>query len=92
MLLGSKQHTAGDNKRWRLDYSRWLENPANIVDATVTSSSTTCTVVDSSVLGKEVVFFLNGGTTGEQVTVSVAMTDSDDNLKHDTIAFTVVAP
>ena len=92
MLLGSKQHTAGDNKRWRLDYSRWLENPAKIVAATIASSSAICVVEDSAVLGEEVVFFLSGGVQGEQVTVSVAMTDSDDNLKHDTIKFTVIAP
>jgi hypothetical protein len=92
MLLGSKSHTVGDSKRWRLDYSKWLENPAKIVSATVTSSSATCTVDESSVLGDEVIFFLNGGTQGEQVTVSIAMTDSDSNLKHDTIAFTVIAP
>lgn len=92
MILGSKQHTAGDNKRWRVDYSKWLENPANITNAVVTSSSATCTVDDSSVLGDEVVFFLTGGVQGEHVTVSIAMTDSDLNLKNDTIVFTVVAP
>lgn len=93
MLLGSKIHTAGDTKRWIIDYSRWLENPANIVSATVTSSSTSCTVTPpATVLGKEVIFFLNGGAVGEKLTVSIAMTDSDTNQKHDTIVFTVVAP
>jgi hypothetical protein len=58
----------------------------------VHSSSATCTVDDSAVLGKEVVFFLIGGVQGEHITVSIAMTDSDNNLKNDTIAFTVVAP
>jgi hypothetical protein len=92
MLLGSKQHTAGDTKRWRIDYSRWLGNAVDIATAVLTSSSATCTVDDSVVLGDEVVFFLSGGVQGENVTVSVAMTDTDGNLKNDTIAFTVVAP
>ena len=92
MLLGSKIHTAGDTRRWRLDYSKWLENPANIVNATVASSSVTCTADDSTVLGKEVIFFLTGGVQGETLTVSVQVTDSDQNVKHDTIAFTCVAP
>ena len=92
MLLGSKTHTVGDTRRWRLDYSKWLENPASIVSATVTSSSATCTTDDSVVLGKEIIFFLTGGIQGETLTVSVEMTDSDENVKHDTIAFTVVAP
>ncbi len=93
MLLGSKQHTAGDTRRWIIDYSRWLDNPTNIVSATVTSSSTSCTITPpATVLGKEVIFFLSGGTVGETLTVSIAMTDSDTNVKKDTIKFTVVAP
>jgi len=93
MILGSKLHTAGDTKRWRIDYSKWLENPANIVSATVTSSSTSCTITPPAiVLGKEVIFFLTGGTVGETLTVSIVMTDSDTNVKRDTIKFTVVAP
>jgi len=93
MLLGSKIHTAGDTKRWIIDYSRWLENPTNIVSATVTSSSTSCTITPpATVLGKEVIFFLKGGTVGETLTVSIVMIDGNTNSKHDTIKFTVVAP
>jgi hypothetical protein len=92
MILGSKLHTAGDTKRWRIDYSRWLGNTVDIASATITSSSLTCTVNDNVVLGDEVVFFLTGGVQGEHVTLSVAMTDTDGNIKHDTIIFSVVAP
>jgi hypothetical protein len=92
MILGSKIHTAGDTKRWRIGYSRWLANAVNIASAIITSSSTTCTVDDTVVLGDEVIFFLTGGVQGETVTVSVAMTDTDGNIKNDTIYFTCVAP
>jgi hypothetical protein len=92
MILGSKQHTAGDTKRWRIDYSRWLANAVNIASATIISSSATCTVDDSVVLGDEVIFFLTGGVQGENVTLSVMMEDTDGNKKNDTIVFTVVAP
>jgi len=92
MILGSKIHTAGDTKRWRISYAKWLANAVNIATAVLTSSSATCTVDDSVVLGDEVVFFLTGGVQGENVTVSVAMTDTDGNVKNDTILFTVVAP
>ena len=92
MLLGSKQHTEGDTKRWRIDYSRWLANAVNIESAVITSSSATCTTEDSTVLGDEVVFFLTGGVQGETLTVSVVMTDTDGNVKNDSIAFTVIAP
>jgi hypothetical protein len=92
MILGSKQHTAGDTKRWRISYAKWLANAVDIESAVVTSSSVTCTTDDSVVLGDEVIFFLTGGVQGETLTVSVAMNDTDGNVKHDTIAFTVVAP
>lgn len=91
MLLGSKRHTENATTRWRLDYSRWLENTAEIIDATVASSSATCTAGNAAVLGKEVVFFLAGGERGETFTVSIIITDSLGNIKPDTIAFTVVA-
>jgi hypothetical protein len=90
MVLASKSHTAGDTKRWRIDYSRWLENTVNIESAEITSSSATCTVEDVSVLGDEVIFFLAGGTQGESLSVAVVMTDTAGNVKNDTIAFTVV--
>jgi hypothetical protein len=92
MLLGSKTHTAGDSRRWIIDYSRWLDNTATIVSVTTHSSSTTCMVDAGEVKGKEVVFHLTGGTVGETCTVSLTMTDSFDNIKQDTIKFTVVAP
>jgi FKBP-type peptidyl-prolyl cis-trans isomerase 2 len=92
-LLGSKQHTAGDVRRWTLSYGKWLDNTATIVSADVTSSSETCTVMPApEVLGKEVIFFLTGGTVGETLTVSVMMEDSFGNIKNDTVAYTVVAP
>jgi hypothetical protein len=92
MILGSKNHTVGDTRLWRLDYDRWLDNTATIADATVTSSSTSCTASQVTVLGREITFFLTGGTLNETLTVSVQMTDSLGNVKHDSILFTVVAP
>lgn len=93
-LLASKRHTEGDIARWRLDYNRWLENTAQIVSATITSSSDTCTVDpdEITVLGREVVFLLSGGTRNERLTLSIVMQDSLGNTKNDTLAFTVVAP
>jgi len=92
MILASKQHTANDVRRWRVDYSQWLENPDTLVSAVVTSSSATATVDDSSVLGKEVIFFISGGVQGERVNVSIVATDTSQNVRNDTIAFTIVAP
>jgi hypothetical protein len=92
MILGSKHHTAGNSTRWRVDYSYWLDNTATIVDASVASSSPTCQVSESVILGSVVTFFLIDGVAGETLTVSIAMTDSLGNIKRDTIVFTVVNP
>jgi hypothetical protein len=91
-LLHSKSHTAGDTRRYTVDYSDWLDNPATITQCTALSSSADCTVNNTRVLGEEVVFFLAGGVQGEQLTVLMTMSDTDGNIKNDTIAFTVVAP
>jgi hypothetical protein len=92
MLLGSKTHTAGDSRRWIVDYSRWLDNTATITTVNLSSSSTTGTVDAGKVQGKEVIFHISGGTVGETSTVTLTMTDSFQNVKKDTLKFTVVAP
>jgi hypothetical protein len=92
MLLASRTHTAGDTKRWSVSYDRWLDNTAEIETIDIQSSSTTCTVNAPQILGHDVIFFLTGGTLNERVTLTLTMTDDLGNVKHDTIAFTVVAP
>lgn len=91
MLLGSRNHTLGDTRRWVIDYSRWLDNTVHVSLATVTSSSTTCTIKNSVVEGDTVVFFLTGGALGETCTVTIQMTDTNGNVKTDTMSFTVYA-
>ena len=92
MLLGSKTHTVGDTRRWIVDYSRWLDNTATIKSVAVSSSSITCTTDAGQVKGQEIIFNVMGGTLGETCTVTLTMTDSFNNVKKDTIKFTVVAP
>ena len=93
MLLASKKHTAGDRRRFVIDYCGWLDSGMWVVSATVVSSSATATVDGTQVLeGKQVVFFMNGGNVNESFTVTVTMTDSISGVKKDTIAFMVVAP
>jgi hypothetical protein len=50
------------------------------------------TVTAPTILGKDVQFFVAGGTLGETATITLTMTDSFGNVKTDTLAFTVVAP
>jgi hypothetical protein len=90
-LLGSRQHTVGDTKRWMVDYENWLDNAATIEQADVQSDSLTCTVGGITILGPDIFFLLIGGVLNERVNVSLTMTDNLGNIKHDTIAFTVIA-
>jgi len=90
-LLGSKQHTEGDTRRWTVNYDRWLANTASIEQVDVQSDSLTCTIGNIQILGRDIVFFLEGGNLSERVNVSLTMTDDLGNIKHDTIVFTVVA-
>lgn len=90
-LLGSKQHTVGDTKRWTVDYEDWLDNAASIETIDVQSDSDTCTIGSHEIDGPNIVFFLVGGTLNEQLTVTLQMTDSFGNIKNDTIAFTCIA-
>ena len=92
MPLASKRHTEGDTRKWTVDYERWLDNTVDIETIDVQSSSTSCTIQSSTILGDTVVFFLTGGNLGETVTVSLQMTDTDGNVKTDQIFFTVVSP
>ena len=92
MILDSRTHTAGDVIRWRVDYDDWLDNAATIEQIDVESNSATCTVGNISILGREIVFFLSGGVVNEQVTLSLTMTDSLENVKNDSVSFVVVAP
>jgi hypothetical protein len=91
-ILGGRRHTAGDTRRWVVRYGKWLDNTATILSAVVTSPSPTCTIGEITVLGREVVFFTVDGVSGENFNVLIQITDSLDNVKSDTIAFTVVPP
>jgi hypothetical protein len=91
-MIASRHHTVGDTRRWTVNYEHWLDNTAVIEDVDVTSNSTTCTVSGSTINGPRVVFTLTGGVLNERLTVTLTMTDSLGNVKHDSIWFTVLAP
>lgn len=90
-LLGSEQHTVGDTRRWTIRYGDWLANGANIEQIDIQSNSVTCTVGTVTILGPDVFFLLTGGELNERLTVTLTMADNLGNIKHDTIAFTVIA-
>lgn len=92
MQLARKAHTVGDRRRYIVDYSEWLSSGVTVLSAVVTSSSATATVDTESATADKVIFFVSGGVLNETFTVSVAMTNTKAEVKHDTVDFFVVAP
>lgn len=92
MLVGSKQHTEGDTKRWVVSYANWLDNASKIDQIEVEADNDLFTIGGTEVLGDEIVFYISGGTANERTKVTLTMTDTLNNIKNDTIIFNCVAP
>jgi len=90
-LLASKPHTEGDTKVWTVTYDNWLANTATIEHIDIASSSSIYTVGTPEILGNDVVFPLVGGAVNERTKLTLTMTDSLGNIKHDTVIFSGVA-
>jgi hypothetical protein len=91
-MIASRHHTVGDTRIWTINYEPWLDNAAVIETINVASNSTTCTASAGTISGPRVMFTLTGGVLNERLTVTLTMTDSFGNIKHDSIVFTVLAP
>ena len=99
MLLGTKPHTAGNHKLFKIDYSNWLPDGVSLSTATVVlSAAFTATVTDVTISNvvtlpsHHVSFMLIGGSVNETFTLDVQVTDSRGETKNDTVGFRVVAP
>ena len=92
MILDRKPHTVGDIRRYIVDYSQWLDTGVTITAGTATTTSITASVTAVSHTTSTLVFFVNGGALNEIFTVAVQVTDSNSEVKNDTVEFFVVAP
>ncbi len=92
MVLAKRPHTVGNRRRYRINYSDWLDEGVTVDTASVVSSSQTATIDTVSVAGNYVIFFVNGGVLNETFTASIQMVDSKTGIKNDTMEFFVVAP
>jgi hypothetical protein len=96
MLIGSKQHSAGDRIRYEVDYIDWLDTGRTIrpnnFSAAVSSGTTTAVIDTVSVTADKLYFFVNGGANNEAFTVQVSVTDTLGEVVVDTINFTITAP
>lgn len=89
-LLGRKRHTAGARLRYTVDYSDWLETGERLTGVAVVSSSATAIVEAISNQPTQIRFYLDGGIVGEEMLVSLTVTDSIGQIKLDAAQFLVV--
>lgn len=98
MLIGTRQHTAGNKTRYKVNYRDWLEegrtlNQSTGFSATVLSPAPADVTVDqASVTADDLYFWVSGGSLNETFSVQVQVTDTLGEIVIDTIGFTVVAP
>ena len=99
MLIGNKQHTAGNRTRYEIDYEEWLDegrtlNQSSGFSAALAPGSTVndVTIDQVSVTSHRLYFFVSGGSINEAFTVQVQVTDTLGEIVTDTVNYTVVAP
>ena len=100
MLLGTKVHDAGNTIRYVVDYSDWLNDgetlkaPCTVVLAPASAVLVTDITITGVVFtaSQEIVFLMSGGSANETFTLNVVATNSRNETKNDTLAFSVTAP
>lgn len=99
MLIGTKQHTAGNKTRYEIDYDEWLDEGRTInqsvgFSAALVAGSTVTdvTVGTASVTASKLYFWVQGGSVNEAFTAQVQITDTLGEIVIDTVNFNVVSP
>lgn len=98
MLIATKQHTAGNKTRYKIEYRDWLDDGRTLNQssgfsaALVTPAPADVTVNQASVTADDLYFWVAGGSVNEAFTVQVQVTDTLGEIVIDTINFTVVSP
>lgn len=95
MTLPTREHTAGNKRRFVVDYREWM-NPGATVSAftaVLSPSTVTATVTGAAIQDDQTcVFFVNGGAEGEEFEVDLTLTTSYGEIKIDVVPFVVIAP
>lgn len=90
MTLAKRPLTVNNNKRYTINYGRWLPEGVTIVSQVVSASSDNATISNVTIKEIRLNFFVSASVVNETFTVSVQITDSIGQVKNDTLEFTVV--
>lgn len=98
MLIGTKQHTAGNKTRYHVSYRDWLDVGRTLDQSTGYSAAvlspapSDVTVDQASVTADDLYFWVSGGSLNEAFTVQVQVSDTLGEIVIDTVNFIVVPP
>lgn len=96
MLIGSRQHGAGNTTRYEVDYCYWLDRGQTLhnfgFSAVLVNAPADVTISGIATTANKLFFTIAGGSVNETFTVQVQVTDTLNEVVVDTIDFTVAAP
>lgn len=94
-LIGSPTKTPTEIKRYKIDYSDWLDTGETVISKTFTASGdgNLITVPTSSIAGdgQSVTFFIAGGDDGNTYELLVQVVTSGGQTKEDELQVTVAS-
>lgn len=93
MLIGGRDITTGDTRRYEVNYQDFLQHGDTISSFTVTTTAPTSRIGTTSrnVTNTSIFFLLTAGTVGEAFTVAVRVVTALGETVNDTLEFKVVA-
>lgn len=92
-MLPQRKVTAGNIRRFFVDYSQWLNSGVIKDDFAAVSSSVTATVTGVDMLPSGLcVFFIEATESGEEFTITLTLTTNVGEVKVDVVPFLVVDP
>lgn len=92
-MLPQRKHTAGNRRRFIVDYRQWMNRGTTMEEFAAVSSSDDITVSGVTIQGDDTgVFLIDGGAAGDEFEITLTLTTSYGEVKIDTVPFLVVAP
>ena len=93
MRIGKFRKAPADRKRYVVDYEDWLNDNELVLTVMVTGDVPSDNffvdgyIVDTG--GKEIIFFVSGGVSGEEYVVTTKITTDLGQIKEDWVTFVV---